>query len=330
MQGVFHKLSPNVQGIMLILFGVLCLAVMDTVMKLLLDDGFAVLQVLAVRSWFVVPAMALWAWRTLGGEALRTKRPGLHFVRVVLGFFAPFFFFSALQTMALADATVIFFGATFLMTALSVPILKEKVGPHRWGAVVVGFVGVLIALEPGGEFSFVTGTDALGPLYALLASLSYALLMLITRWMGPGEGAFKQVIYFHAWMCVAATAFSVSDFKPMSGGDVSLVVIAGGIAILGHLSLTRAFSIAPVGLVAPFEYTALVWATLFGFLVWGHVPGAPVLIGAAVIVGSGLYLLHRETRFERLKTATAKAASEGAPPPVAMPLPPSVVADRKD
>ena len=296
--------NNNVQGIVLILLGALFLSVMDAVVKILLDDGFSVLQVLAVRSWFVVPAMALWALWVLPGGALRTTRPGLHFVRVVLGFFA----------LPLADATVIFFGATFIMTALSVPLLKEYVGPHRWGAVVVGFLGVVVAANPSGDF-FQSGA-----VLAMLSSLSYSLFMLITRWMGPGEGAFKQVLYFHSWVGVVASAYVLADFKPMMLGDIGLVVLVSVIAVLGQLCLTRGFSIAPVGVVAPFEYSAMVWAGLMGFWLWGDVPGTATLIGAGIIVASGLYLLHRETRLQRLHGSLDADAVEAAPSPVPAPL----------
>jgi len=287
----------NMQGIALILLGALLLSVMDGVIKILLERDFSVLQILAVRSWFVVPVMLIWAWRTLPGGALRTKRPGLHFVRVLVGFFAPLAFFKALQTMALADATVIFFGTTFVMTALSVPLLREYVGPHRWAAVIVGFVGVMIAANPDGDF-FQSGA-----VYALLASFAYAVFMLITRWMGRkgdgvGEGAFKQVLYFNVWVGLVASAFAWGDFKSMTPIDVGWVAIAGAFAVVGHLCLTRGFSIAPIGLVAPFEYSAMVWAGLIGFVLWGHVPGLSTVVGGGVIVASGLYLLHRETRIK--------------------------------
>ena len=306
--------NNNLQGIVLILLGVLLLSVMDAVIKVLLEDGFSVLQILAVRSWFVVPAMSIWAWRVSSGSILRTKRPVLHFVRVVLGFFAPFLFFSSLMTLPLADATVIFFGATFIMTALSVPLLKEYVGPHRWGAVVVGFLGVVVAADPSGDF-FQSGA-----VLAMLSSLSYALFMLITRWMGPGEGAFKQVLYFHAWVGVVASAFVFADFKPMTIGDLGLVVLVSAIAASGQLCLTRGFSIAPVGVVAPFEYSAMIWASLMGYWLWGDIPGNATIIGAAIIVASGLYLLHRETRLKGLQGALEADAIEAAPAPMAVPV----------
>jgi len=314
--------NKNSLGIVLVLIAVLLLAVMDAIVKVLLDDGYSVLQVLAVRSWLIVPVMSIWVWRVLPKGALRTGRPVLHFIRVVMGFFAPFFFFSSLETLHLADATVIFYGATFIMTALSVPVLKEHVGVHRWMAVIVGFIGVLIAANPSGDFM------QSGALFAILASFAYAAFMLITRWMGPGEGAFKQVFFFHIWIAVVATALSISDFKPMDATDVGLVAVAGTLAVVAHLSLTRAFSMAPVGLVAPFEYSSLVWATLIGFAVWGHIPGTETLVGAVIVVFSGLYLMNREARTKRLETAesinVAANMTEGAPPPVAVPLPASL------
>lgn len=306
--------DTNTQGIVLILFSALLLTMMDGVIKLLLGSDISVLQILAVRSWLIVPLMALWSWRVLPAGALRTKRPAVQFVRVVLAFFAPFLFFSALETLPLADATVIFFGATFIMTALSVPLLKEYVGPHRWAAVVVGLAGVVIAANPSGDFW--QG----GSVLALLASLSYSLSMLITRWMGPGEGAFKQVLYFHTWVGVVATFFVLAEFRAMSLTEFSMIVVVTGLAVSGHLCLTRAFSIAPVGLIAPFEYSAMVWATLIGFFVWGDVPGALTIIGAGTIVVSGLYLLHREQLQKRRDKLIAAEAAEAAPLPVAVPV----------
>ncbi|PHS75615.1 MAG: hypothetical protein COB59_11395 [Rhodospirillaceae bacterium] len=280
--------SQNMRGIALVLLGAFLLSVMDGVMKHLLEQGYSVLQMMAVRGWFMVPIMLVWAKWKLPSGALKTTRPGIHFLRVIIGFGAPLFFFTSLQTMHLADATVIVFGSTFLMTALSVPLLKEHVGPHRWAAVVIGMVGVVIAANPTADF--ISG----GAFYAMFASLAYALMMLITRWMGPGESAFKQVFYFNVWSASVATAFSISEFISMPMADIAWVFLTGALSVLGHLSLTRAFSIAPVGLVAPFEYSFMIWSTLIGFLVWGYIPGSSIMTGAAIIVASGFYLIHRE------------------------------------
>jgi len=284
--------AHNLRAIGLILLGALLLSLMDGAMKHLLDQGYGVMQMMAVRGWFMVPMMGLWAWKKMPEGSLKTTRPGLHFIRALIGFFAPLFFFTALITMPLADATVIVFGSTFIMTALSVPLFKEYVGPHRWSAVVLGFVGVYIATNPSGDFF--NG----GAIYAILASLAYALMMLITRGMGTGEGVFKQVFYFTVWATLVATVLSWSAFVAISVVDLGWVFLIGAFSVFGHLCLARAYSLAPVGVVAPFEYSLLVWATLIGFVVWGHIPGLQVIIGAIIIVASGLYLLHREHRLK--------------------------------
>lgn len=296
--------NASLLGVVLILVAVALLSVMDAAMKVLIDGGLAVLQILALRSWLVVPLMTAWALKSGGIAAIKSKRVELHLLRVVLGTGAPVFFFSSLKTLPLADATTIFFGSTFIMTALSVVVLKEHVGPHRWVAVFVGFVGVLIAMQPGGQ-----GLDV-GVLYALGASLSYALFTIATRKLGSSEGTLKLVLYFHVWLGILGTASLAFTYRPFTGDEVGIVACVGALVVGGHLCMTRAFTIAPVGLVAPFEYSALVWAATLGFLVWGDVPGPALILGAAIIVASGLYLMYRETLIVgRAKTAALAAAA---------------------
>lgn len=300
-------------GIVLVLAAVGFLSVMDALVKVLVDGGLAVLQMLALRSWLVVPVMAAWALRGGGLAALKTRRPGLHLLRVVLGSGAPLMFFTSLKTLPLADATTIFFGTTFLMTALSVPMLKEHVGPHRWAAVIVGFVGVVVAMRPSGDM-----IDA-GALYALGASVSYALFMLVTRKLGSSESALKQVLYFHLWLCLLGTASLPFVYRPYTGDEVALIAVVGVLVVGGHLCLTRGFSVAPVGLVAPFEYSAMIWAAALGYLVWGDVPGPFVVVGATLIVLSGLYLTYREAR-SGVRARRARSVSAEGPVAVIAPM----------
>ena len=245
-------------GVLLVLAAVGFLSVMDAAIKVLVDGGLAVLQILALRSWLVVPLLAAWGWRRDGMAGLKTSRVKLHLLRVVLGTGAPVFFFTSLKTLPLADATTIFFGATFIMTALSVLVLKERVGPHRWAAVVLGFVGVVIAMRPTG-----TAWDV-GSFYALGSSVSYSLFILATRKLGSSEGAVKQVLYFHAWLGVLGTLALPFVYRPYSGEEVAIIVAVAALVVGGHLCLTRAFSIAEVGLIAPFEYSAMILAAALG------------------------------------------------------------------
>lgn len=301
--------NTAVLGVVLIIFAMAFLSTMDAAVKILVDGGLAILQMLALRSWIVTPLMAAWLLRKGDFTAVKTPQVKLHLLRVAVGTGAPLCFFSALKTLPLPDTTTIFFGATFIMTALSVPILKEKVGPHRWAAVLVGFAGVLIAMRPSGDF-----LDA-GAFYAFGGSICYGLFVLLTRKLGPGEGTVKQVFYFHLWLGVVSTAALPFVYRPFESGEIGLVCAVSGLVIAGHLTMTRAFVLAPIGILAPFEYIALVFAAALGYLIWGTVPGPLTLLGAGIIVISGMYLIYRETR-------SGKATHSPIPAPA-----PSVVVD---
>ena len=213
--------------------------------------------------------------------------------QIVAGFGSVFFFFTSLRTLPLADATVIFFGATFIMTALSALLLGERVGIHRWGAVAIGFAGVYVAARPGG------GVPAPEALYAVAASLCYAVLMLGGRWLGRTEPVFRLVFYYNAGTALIASLFLPFEWRPMAGAHLGMIVVTAGLALAGHVWLTRAFITAPVGVIAPFEYSAIVWAALIGFLVWGDIPADHVYLGGAIIILSGLYVVRREAILAR-------------------------------
>ncbi len=282
--------NRNLLGVGYIVAGVGFLASMDSVAKVLVGADYSVMQILAIRGWIIVFAMALVLPRVGGVSALKTTQPLKHLVRLVVGFAAPYFFFSSLGKLGLADATVIFFGgATFLMTALSVPLFAEKVSPHRWGAVIVGFVGVLIAAQP------TDGVFKVEALYAMASGASYAMLVLATRWLGPEEGTFRPVFFYNLGLAVISSIALPFVFQTMSGNDIMTITFMAALAVAGHFFLTKAFQTAPVGLLAPFEYTALVWAALLGYFIWSDTPSNNVLIGAGIIISCGLYIVHRET-----------------------------------
>lgn len=284
-----HKDAP-VLGMALIAAAMLALSAMDATIKVLLDGGLAVVQVLAPRSWIVVLVLLAWSISRDGLAGVSTTRPWLHVLRVVSGLGAPLFFFSALRTLPLADATTIVFGATFMTTGLSALVLKEPVGIHRWAAVVVGFAGVVVAMRPTGAMM-----DA-GVFYAFGAAVSYSLLILTTRKLGSGEGTVKQVLYFHVGIGVASTIALPFVYRPFTDGDWALIGLSTVLVIAGHIGMTRALHLAPVALLAPVEYTALIWAAMFGFLIWGDVPSPHTVVGAAIVVASGIYLVFRESR----------------------------------
>lgn len=308
--------NRNLIGVGYILAGIGFLSIMDSVAKALVGADYSVMQIIAIRGWIILVAMLLVLPRMGGLKALRTEQPFKHLIRVVVGFAAPYFFFSSLKELGLADATVIFFGGgTFLMTALSVPLFKEYVGPHRWGAVIVGFVGVLIAAQPS------SGVFQVEALFAIASGASYALLVLATRWLGPSEGTFRPVFYYNLGLAVIASFALPLSFKAMPSHDVVTLAAMAALAVAGHFGITRAFHTAPVSLLAPFEYTAIIWAAVLGYLIWSDIPATNVLIGAGIIISCGLYLIHREARAEKVKRREEAALIAADPLIISAPVP---------
>lgn len=291
----------NLQGIIYIAIGIFSLSLMDATAKWLVHADYEVVQILAIRGWMVTAVLLVWALFTGGiHRNLKTTRLRDHGIRTALAYFAPFCFFSALKSMPLADATVIFFAAPFIMTALSVPLFKEKVGIHRWGAITVGFIGVLVALQPGSA-----GFNPMA-LVVLVGCVFYAVTTLAVRWLGSTENTFRIVFYFNFGVALISTFFLPFVWVPMAWADVGVLAAMAGLALCGHVFLSRAFNTGQVGVIAPFEYTALLWTVIIGFLVWGDIPVTNVWIGAAVIVASGLYIIQREQRLKRRATGPAK------------------------
>jgi drug/metabolite transporter (DMT)-like permease len=185
------------------------------------------------------------------------------------------------------------------LTALSVPLLAEKVGIRRWSAVVVGFLGVLVMTRPG------TGVLQFGALLAINGAVFYALAMVLVRRLSMTESPTTIVFYMTLFSTIASgfvLPFFWVDPDPIGWLLLTCIGLLGGVA---QMAMTQAFRAAPVATIAPFEYLALVFATGFGFGIWGDVPDAYIITGATIVVASGLYILHRETVRGRLRTTAA-------------------------
>ena len=282
-------------GIGYMTLGIASFSAMDAVGKWLVRD-YSVFQILAVRSTFV--AILLTAVMPLlgGREAIRSSQRAAHVARSLCSILAFLFFFTSVRYLPLADAVAVAFGGPFIVTALSVPLLGEHVNWRRLLAIGVGFAGMLLIVQPTGA-GFRPAA-----LLVIASSFFYAFLMITSRWMTRRSNGKEKTFTFLYYTFVVQTLFGWLTLGSMSGGwrsmtaeDVGLGAAMGGLALGGHFGITRAFQLAPVSVVAPFEYTALVWATLLGFTVFGEFPGADVWTGVAVIVAAGLYTIHRET-----------------------------------
>ena len=273
--------------------GIFLLSVMDAVAKWLVKDKLDPIQLITVRSWFVITV--LFAYYTLKKRRIEItpNRPIAQGVRGLLGFLAPYCFFKSLQTLPLADATVIFFSGIFMITALSWPLLKEKVGLHRWSAVIVGFIGVLIAMNPRG------GGQSIGYIYCLIGSLTYALLFISGRLLSKTESVISLVFTFNLGLGITCTLLVPLVWVPMTSSLLVVVFLFSMLALSGHICITTAFSKAPVGVIAPFEFSGLIWTVLLGYLIWSEIPANNVVVGATIIVICGLYVIYRESKLKQ-------------------------------
>jgi drug/metabolite transporter (DMT)-like permease len=288
MNAVHQGTDHPALGILLMIAGVVSFAVMDATIKWLSSD-FAITQIVALRSWFGLPLLFFLVYLEGGIPALKTNRPGAHWFRYLLVFALSFSFFWVLSRMKLVDAIAITFAAPILITALSVPVLKEAVGLHRWFAILVGFVGVLLMLRPG------AGVFQWAAVVALGSTTVYAFLMITTRALKSTETTAALMFYPQFGMALTGLFLAPLFWKTPDLKQLGLFAIAGTFGSLGILFLTNAFRLAPVATVSPFEYTALIWATLFGYLLWQELPDSFTLFGASIVIASGLYILYRET-----------------------------------
>jgi drug/metabolite transporter (DMT)-like permease len=214
--------------------------------------------------------------------------------------------FFAFSLLSLGSAVAISFAAPLFTTLLSIVVLKERVGIHRWSALVVGFVGVVIVTEPG------RGTFQAGALFALANAVLISSVAVAIRRMSATESTETLTIYQMIVITICTLFLLPFGFKSptwLDAGALALAGIGNGVA---QYWWTRALTLAPPSAVVPFNYLSLVWATILGFAVWGDLPTTHLLVGAAVVVGSGLYLLWRET-LRRGRTRPAAIAESPSP-----------------
>ena len=291
----------NARAVVAMLAAVGFFSLMDAGMKALSGD-YPPLQIAALRGASSLPLLLAWALLTVGLRPLLRVRWPLHLLRGAIGIGMLASFVYAVRTLPLSGAYAIFFVAPLLITALSVPLLGERVGPRRWGAIVAGLVGVMVALRPGSE-----GLVSLAGLAVLLAALGYAVSAITVRILGRTDSTQAMVVWLMALIAVGAGLLAWPDWVPIARGDAWIGGAIGITGALGQVAVTEAFRQGEASLVAPFEYTALAWGVGLDLALWGVLPDAATWLGAAIIVASGLYTLYREHRLGR-ETAREPAA----------------------
>lgn len=286
--------SAALRGILFKVAAVGLISVMGALIKGL-GDTYPTGQIVFVRSLFaLIPVILLVLWSG-GLRQLRTRRPWLHVSRSVTGFGAMLCSFAALGLLPLADATALGFVSPLMATALAGPLLGERVRLNRWAAVLVGFAGVILMVRPVGA---VTGPSLYGFLpvgvcFALLGALGVALAMISIRRMSSTEPSITIVFYFTLTSTVlGALTLPFAAVLP-TAKDAAVMVCIGLVGGIGQILLTNAYRLVPASALAPFDYMAMVWALVIGYVVFGEMPQPAVLVGAAIVIGSGLFLLIR-------------------------------------
>lgn len=307
--------SPSLQsgrGILLLLAGLFVFSIQDLILKGI-SGTYPLYQAMILRGLTAMPIIAALAYLEAGWGSLFTPGTGRMILRGLTMFLAYTTYYIALPTLPLATTVALFFSAPLFITVLSVLVLKERVGPRRWAAVLAGFAGVVIMVRPGADlFEWAA-------LLPVLAGLGYAASMIQARSLGRSESAaamafWGNMVFLALALGMAAVfgdgswngaahpslAFLTRGWVTPTWTDAGLMAACGVIAAAGLVLLTQAYRIAESNVIAPFEYSAMIWGVLWGWLAFAHWPDAQSWVGIAIIVGAGLYVAWRERLRESL------------------------------
>lgn len=267
------------------------LSSMSALIKLAEARDANLAEIMLFRQLFAIPFILAWIAAGPGLRSIRTRRFGLHINRTVIGLTGMVFNFGAVLLLPLAEATTFSFTAPIFATILGAIVLHERTGWRRWGAVVAGFIGVLLVAQPGdGHIPLV------GALVGLTAAFFVALIAIQLRQMAKTERPATTVFWFST-LSVPPLAIAYPFFATMHDWQTfGFLVLIGLVGGAGQLALTAALRFAPVSVVVPMDYSSLIWATIYGFLLFGVLPGPWTWIGAPIIIASGLYIVWRERR----------------------------------
>ena len=282
-----NQSNPNARGILWQIIGMLFFGSMDAVSKHL-TSSLPVIEILWVRYLFFALFGFLLAVHYSGLRGLRTSIPFLQIARGLALVFEIVLFTYAFRYLPLADAHVMAASVPLIVLALAVPILKERVGHRRWFAVVLGFLGVLIILRPGfGNWQPIL-------FLPLLGAFGFAVYLVLTRMAAKFDTIGTSAFYTGLVGLSVLTIFLPLEWKTPTIEEWGWLLLASVLGLCGHISVIKALSIAEASVLQPFFYVVLVWATFLGFIIFDDIPDSITIIGACIIVGSGLYAWYRE------------------------------------
>lgn len=263
-------------------------SLMDASMKSL-TASYPALQVAAMRGMASLPLVCLYVlWRKEWASVRRVRWP-LHLLRSVVGVTMLASFVYGLRTLGLAEAYTIFFVAPLLITMLSIPVLKERVRPSHWLAIAGGLCGVLVALRPD-QGAFLSW----GALAVLCSASCYAISAIAGRILSRTDSSASLVFWSTTGLAVGAGVLAWPGWLAVQPGHAPALVVIGISGFIGQLAITQAFRSGQASIVAPFEYSALAWGIVLDLLLWQTLPHARTLLGGAIVIASGLYLIRQE------------------------------------
>lgn len=266
----------------------------DAIVKTL-STRYSVFQIIVLQASFALVPLAVMMFRDGGLRDLRVRHPRLVLLRAITAGTGTIFGFFAFSQMPLAETYSIFFCTPILVTILSIPILGERVGLHRWGAVLLGLIGVLVMVRPG----FVT--LHIGHAAALVAATIGAATVLLMRRIARDEQRSVMVLAVVLGLITVSLPGMIMTFRPPSPQDLAFFAACGLLMGSGQFLVVRSLSLAPASVVAPMQYSQMLWALAYGFILFGTDIDPPVVIGAMIVIASGLFIMHRERR-RRVRT----------------------------
>jgi len=305
------------KGIVLKLISAVLFAVMSALVRFL-GARYPIGQVVFYRSAFaIVPVLAVYAWRGELATVVRTERPLGQAGRGVISVVGMFCNFGALARLPLVESNAISFTTPLFSVALAAFILKERVRIYRWSAVIIGFIGVLVVLSPhvsGDELTIAlaSATTVAGLVYALTGALANAGTVIQTRRLAQSETTSSIVFYFSLFGAVAGLVTWPFGWVSPTGSEFAVLIGIGVLGGLAHIFLTESYRYASASVVAPFDYTSMIWALLLGYAMFGETPTVMIVIGSLIIAAAGLFVIWRERQLaaaRKLRAAEPQAAS---------------------
>ena len=282
----------SLRGIAYVVLAVALITLNDAVMKAM-TVGYPVGEIMFMRGVFMFMPIGVLAWRAGGFAALGVRNVPVQVFRGLLAIGSTYFFVSALGHMQLADAVAITMAMPLFVTAFAVPLLGEHVGWRRWTAVFVGFVGVLIMFRPTGD------ALRLIALLPLAAAFTEGLRDVVSRRLAAHEKTVATLAFTTGIVVLGGLASLPFGWIAPTWADLGLLAGAGALVGFAHFLLIEALRLAEASAIAPYRYTIVVWSVIAGFVIWGELPDLWIVTGISLVIGSGLYILHRETRLMR-------------------------------